>query len=230
MPNHVKNKIRMEGIAKLPLFGEAENGEKFFDFNKLIPMPESLNVTSGSIENDAIAALIQELSNRTRFLPIAVKVKDGVLDEKYRDPVKKKELLEAGLQYAQNIVRYGSSSWYEWCCKHWGTKWNAYELKIIDDDTISFETAWSNPEPVILKLADMYPESEIEHLWADEDIGSNTGFREYRDGEWSECQDDACSDQAYERFIECWGENNCLYKDETGTWKRHSCEDCTGCD
>ena len=45
-----------------------------------------------------------------------------------------------------------------------------------------FETAWSNPEPIMLKLSEMYPEATIEHWWADEDMGSNDGYRVYRGG------------------------------------------------
>ena len=33
----------MEGIEKLSLIKVNDEGEKFFDFNALIPMPESLN-------------------------------------------------------------------------------------------------------------------------------------------------------------------------------------------
>ena len=43
MPNHVRNIIKMEGIEKLSLIKVNDEGEKFFDFNALIPMPESLN-------------------------------------------------------------------------------------------------------------------------------------------------------------------------------------------
>ena len=54
MPNHVKNIVKMEGITKLPLFKtEYDEYEKrdvvCFDFNKIIPMPESLSIESGSM-------------------------------------------------------------------------------------------------------------------------------------------------------------------------------------
>ena len=40
MANHVRNIVRMKGIADLPLYGKGENGVRYFDFNKLIPMPK----------------------------------------------------------------------------------------------------------------------------------------------------------------------------------------------
>jgi len=69
MPNHVKNIVKMEGITKLPLFKtEYDEYEKrdvvCFDFNKIIPMPESLNVESGSMETVAIEAVNRKLSQR----------------------------------------------------------------------------------------------------------------------------------------------------------------------
>ena len=43
MPNYVRNLVKMEGIADLPLFLEVD-GKKHFDFNRLIPMPKELEM------------------------------------------------------------------------------------------------------------------------------------------------------------------------------------------
>jgi hypothetical protein len=78
---------------------------------------------------------------------------------------------------------YGCKDWYSWSCKFWGTKWNSYDSCPVDpDDTsITFNTAWSAPHPVIEKLAEMYPDVIITHKWADEDWGNNTGSCIYND-------------------------------------------------
>lgn len=78
MPNHVRNKVKMTGIANLPLFTTktdeyTKEQFTFFDFNKLIPMPESLNIESGSSEDVAIEAVLRKMSKR-RF---------GFLSNKY---------------------------------------------------------------------------------------------------------------------------------------------------
>ena len=52
MPNHVRNVIKMQGITELPLFRTYDDGSKGLDFNKMIPMPESLNMDSGSMIDD----------------------------------------------------------------------------------------------------------------------------------------------------------------------------------
>jgi hypothetical protein len=54
MPNHVQNILRADGISELPIYDSNENGEKFFDFNKVIPMPESLQIESGSVTEQCI--------------------------------------------------------------------------------------------------------------------------------------------------------------------------------
>ena len=217
MPNHVKNIVKMEGITKLPLFKtEYDEYEKkdvtCFDFNKIIPMPESLNMDSGSMESLAIEAVNRKLGQRRYGFQQIYSI-PTMSDEDYQQRVKnhvktEEELLELGLQYITNKVKYGATSWYDWCCDNWGTKWNAYSNEQEDEDTIIFETAWSNPEPVMLKLSEMYPEATIEHWWADEDMGSNDGHRVYRGGrivDGDYC--DSCSNEAYEVYIKCWGES-----------------------
>ena len=240
MPNHVKNIVKMEGITKLPLFKtEYDEYEKrdvvCFDFNKIIPMPESLNVESGSMETVAIEAVNRKLSQRRYDFQQAYS-RPQMSDEDYQQRLKnygktEEELLELGLQYIANKVRYGATSWYDWCCDNWGTKWNAYSNEQEEEDTIIFETAWSNPEPVMLKLSEMYPEATIEHWWADEDMGSNDGYRVYRGGEIVEGDyHDSCSNEAYETYIKCWGESQCLYQDEDGLWQHYDCDTCHRCD
>lgn len=110
--------------------------------------------------------------------------------------------------------------WYDWSIAHWGTKWNAMELLILDDDTIAFDTAWSNPEPIIYELARRYPDRTIDHWWADEDVGSNTGYRRYEDGEWYENPYADDSQEALETYLECWfqdeSESDVVYRGEDG--------------
>ena len=77
---------------------------------------------------------------------------------------------------------YGETTWYEWRCANWGTKWNAYD-QTGGDGWLTFETAWSAPHPVIDKLAEMFPQVKITHKWADEDYGNNCGCRVYVNGE-----------------------------------------------
>lgn len=55
--------------------------------------------------------------------------------------------------------------WWDWRVQNWGTKWNSSECEvtIMDDEQVeyTFDTAWSPPEEVILKLRELYPDVAI---------------------------------------------------------------------
>jgi hypothetical protein len=57
---------------------------------------------------------------------------------------------------------------HEWHYKHWGTKWNAREVKVKEERkgkeiwlTYTFDTAAGVPEPIIRKMARMFPKLEF---------------------------------------------------------------------
>ena len=189
-------------------------------------------MTAGSTEGVAIEAVMRKLSVH-RFYGKDYKT---MTDEEFQERMKghgktEEELIELGLQYISNKVRYGATTWYDWNIAHWGTKWNACDYKEREDeeDTIEFQTAWSCPEPILMKLAEMYPDAHIEHWWADEDMGSNCGYKEFVDGQWYGDYHTSQSNEAYETYIYCWGETNCLKKDVEGNWYYRGCDGCDGC-
>ena len=61
----------------------------------------------------------------------------------------------------------GIPNWYDWCNENWHTKWNSCSCDIeVDEEyyeliTITFNTAWSPPIPVINKLKQMFPDLYI---------------------------------------------------------------------
>lgn len=52
-------------------------------------------------------------------------------------------------KYQDNLQKHGAAHWYDWNCKHWGTKWDAKEVDVqrLDDTSVRlrFDTAWSPP-------------------------------------------------------------------------------------
>ena len=102
------------------------------------------------------------------------------------------------------------------------------DTKILDEDTIEFDTAWSNPDPIMEKLGEMYPGIHVEHWWADEDVGSNTGHRVMFDGGVVENRFDGDSD-AYSIYTMLWGESKCVYLDDSGLIHFKDCDTCDGC-
>lgn len=235
MPNHVKNIVHMKGITTLPFFipDKYENGGGI-DFNKVIPMPESLNIESGSIELVAIDAINRKLNERMyhyhpkNSYPLLSNAEFAKKLKVFKKT--EKEMLELGLQYITNLVRYDATTWYDWCCDNWGTKWNAYCDEVIDEDTVSFETAWCSPIPVIRKMSELYPKLGIEHWWADEDMGINDGHIIYHDGKVTEELVEDLSNTAYEIYVKCWGPCECLYTDNDGIMHRYNCDTCDRCE
>ena len=128
---------------------------------------------------------------------------------------------------------YGKNNWYDWCCFNWGTKWNAYDTYLNkEENSITFDTAWSCPLPVLDALAELCYKHNVYFTgkWADEDTGCNVGIFE------SDCDSDEYwfsyehienySNEAYEIYIELKGENDCLGHDEEGNWIHYDCDNC----
>ena len=190
MPNHVTNRIKLSGerseINKLMEAVKFDNiGLGSIDFNKVIPMPDSLEIECGSSTKNGLKAYT-DLVNL-----IKSSGQDTVTEQSeqaylvLRTDISEKEWT-LGKQAYENIQKYGFSDWYDWSIANWGTKWNAYGYEHFNlsenSNTIYFLTAWSAPHPVMGKLSEMFPKVKITHEWADEDIGNNCGRRKYYGG------------------------------------------------
>lgn len=204
MPNYVRNIIRMKGIANLDLFRTYKDGVKGFDFNKLIEMPESLNMSDGSESERGIAAALQKICKVQFDTPFGELNCRVVVAKDFFKEEKREEYEKLGMKYIENIIKYGHPTWYGWACENWGTKWNACDTRINGEDEIQFDTAWSNPEPVIKKLAEKYPDAQIFHEWSDEEYGNNCGERTYDGHCWTETYDDDGSKEARNRANNIW--------------------------
>lgn len=196
MPNHVKNVLKFTGEyseikSMLEMIKQDEYGIGSIDFDKLIPMPDSLKIECGSntakgynyckgfISEMLLAKKVQTVEE----LNITEKDENLYLRQ---HPEINRDVWNLGKAAYMNEYLYGAQTWYEWSIENWGTKWNSYGYgETIDnwDEGISFETAWSAPNPVIAKLAFLYPNIRIDHAWADEDIGENCGMCTYENGE-----------------------------------------------
>ena len=207
MPNHVKNKIqfrcseeRLAEVLDAICYQESENneftGRGSVDFNRIIPMPESLDIESGSTTDIAIAYYVTERLTIPHTSTGLSKLISGCFSDNWAEEVCRRlkervkresqenldKLYEMGKQYIFNIKNYGFSTWYDWRRVAWGTKWNSYD-GYAENNIVEFSTAWSAPQPIIVKLAEMFPDVGITHEWADEDIGRNCGSAIYENGE-----------------------------------------------
>lgn len=194
MPNHVTTNCVITGPKEeISRFVEKmiqeEKGEKFLDFNQVIPMPDCIrNSESSSRSLNAMAVLGYELS----FInPVPKFVgKEESLGSILNYPwVKEKgittiedlekelmktdpDLVERGKEILDLYNKYGSVSWYEWSIANWGTKWNSYGFKMIkqEDSRVEFEfdTAWSFPNPVFDAMRKEFPPLKFDFASFDE--------------------------------------------------------------
>ncbi len=200
MPNNVTNQITFgpddaSRAAFQHMLHELQaDGEPLgsIDFNKLIPMPQELNIECGSrtdkgiklykeflLESTAVSISTLQTSKEMQAAAAASHT------EKW-DAVKKAdpEVWALGEKAYQNIQKHGCPTWYEWSIQHWGTKWNAYQCLPLDekDDTMEFFTAWSAVPKLVKLLSEKYPGQKVTYRWADEDLGSNVGEIVFKDG------------------------------------------------
>lgn len=172
MPNWVLNKVyfygKKEKRNELKAFVISEDNN--FDFNKIIPMPESLNLESGGEQDFAIKCALRKINT----IPADSWMSNRSLDD----------WIILGKKYLNNVVEYGYTTWYDWRVANWGTKWNSSEAEWNKSDSVTFRTAWSMPNQIFETLAAKFPDVSINVEFADEDIGSNCGRAYYNDGEF----------------------------------------------
>jgi hypothetical protein len=114
--------------------------------------------------------------------------------------------LEEAQRALDNEKLYGHRDWYSWSTSNWGTKWNAYDTNENEDDGIYFQTAWSNPYPVMEALSRKYPDVVFHVRFADEDFGHNVGEYSLQNGNViSENVPEGGSEEAYEMAADITG-------------------------
>ena len=150
MPNHCHNRVTLYSsgndtnesraqIAKIKQMFEDEN-----TFTQIIPEPDWLNTPLMS----------SDMPKHDWDKPLG---KVGELPQ-YVDT-----------SYGKSL-RFKSTDkqddrWYDWRVQNWDTKWDAYDVEVIDEDhdciEIQFSTAWSPPEAICSALREQYPDLAI---------------------------------------------------------------------
>lgn len=163
MPNWCFNYLNMneEDMKKYVL-----NEDGKVDFNIICPMPEPLNVASGSSNDTDICVYV---SNKLT-IPVEEAKEDpyvrecfpeGWFEREYERASKFNEKVlgaayERGKVLIDNYNKYGAITWYNWCCDNWGVKWNAKSTYLDSDiNVVYFETPWGPPTEWLKALADL---------------------------------------------------------------------------
>lgn len=185
MPNYTWNVIK----ANKEVIKGLLNKEGEFSFHTLVPVPEELELTtSGGIVDELVCLYILEnfkykdvkanadtifkgfgtyCINLNKTKKENIKILQERLDGRTVDVIKDgwgevvKVLREvSGKEYYDLQQKYGHHDWYSYHNEKWGTKWDAFEVDISDNE-IHFTTAWAAPFPIFEKICEMFPKEEI---------------------------------------------------------------------
>lgn len=166
MPNWCNNSLTIDAEYRNKIINKDEE----VDFNIVLPMPESLYVESGSSNDFDMYIYLSD-----KMLKSLDEVRKNPLSNLIENQFSKdwlKEISERVMEYAKenpdrielsyqrgsilinNYKNYGAITWYEWCNKVWGVKWNASD-SYIENESIEFNTPWGPPVGWLEKLASL---------------------------------------------------------------------------
>ena len=211
MPNWTYNKIYTkteEDLQKIKdaFSRETDYGGTILDFNKIIPMPKSIELTQspsyGLKDRETIHVIAQTPAVHDKAIKAIEERYNKFTDEqkkqleeekkkwlgynesfqKYCEEFKKEPTAETYIkQTMYNEIMYGSPDWYTWSIDHWDTKWNASNVD-WGDNIICFTTAWS-PAIKIVKELTKQLNIEIFYLWSEEQFSEYGGYMHLKGGE-----------------------------------------------
>jgi hypothetical protein len=180
MPNHVANRITGPSLDTIKQL--LRTSQSVVDFNALIPMPLGLTIKVDFEVIDLARLAMRDLPdvNEPGIEGMIAKLTAGNM-VRSPSPIKlSDERWAMFIQCLENKRRWGEYYWYDWACKNWGTKWNAYAI-VESADSLYFETAWACPEPIVKALAAALKVGEFTWEYASEDYGNNLGIWTWRD-------------------------------------------------
>lgn len=178
MPNYVRNLIKIVDGDFQAIADFLKSEERDFDFNKLIPMPQSILYFRKF--NKGISRQ-SELGFKYWSAPTKAEKRNIIAEIKSKGYDLRSTLKEG---YDRYLAYKDSGHWnsLEWAVANWGTKWNALDVNVNPSDrTIFFNTAWSAPIPIYTALAKQFPTAVISVKYYDEG-GWFAGYCDIKDG------------------------------------------------
>ena len=147
MPNHCHNRVTFypsgnntdSSLDQIETIKDIFTGESVF--TQIIPEPDWANTPLTA----------ETAGNRW--------VKRGEVGEL---PVKSEDPF---VTYRFKSTDVADDRWYDWRVNNWDTKWDCYDVEVVDDDPeqleIQFNTAWAPPEAICNQLREDYPDIAI---------------------------------------------------------------------
>lgn len=181
MPNWCSNRVTISGPTKklkaLLQAAEPEGKPGTFSLEEIYPVPKPLSaVVAGSDEmyHDAVYGDWRMVAKypfvRGRYKEIGTREElIRAMEELNPD----KDIRGIARAYEHNLVEYGARTWWDWCVRNWGTKWNFEAEAALQGNEIlmGFDTAWSPPIEAFCHLSERYPELEFFLEFFEEGMG-----------------------------------------------------------
>jgi hypothetical protein len=128
--------------------------------------------------------------------------------------------LSSAEQMAHNL-KFTGRGWYDWNVTNWGTKWDACDTYIGRDSdleaTITFQTAWGIPEPILHAVAEQHPELAL-RIWSEEEQG--WGAEYHAEGGKLSLTKEWDIPTSHSEYAERDNEDSCIcaYEDDKDEW------------
>ena len=148
MPNHCHNRVTFypagndtaKAIEDINAIKQMFEDEEVFP--QIIPEPDWLNIPLMS--KDVKRYSFSEPKGKVGELPVMTQTSYGMSS---RFP----------------STGQADDRWYDWRVQNWDTKWDAYDVEVVDPDPenleIEFNTAWSPPEAICHALREKYQDT-----------------------------------------------------------------------
>ena len=187
---------------------------RFPDFNKIIPRPKELDISSDTFVSPMENS---KFGGQTKLREHLDSIRQYI--SKCPNPDARKETIDNFIAGVKNYLKHGHSTWYSWSIENWGVKWNCSECKKIDKSLFEFTTAWSGVPELIKKMSGEFPGVKFVYEFSDEDTGSNCGAGTFYGGEAFFKMLDNQSIEAYELAFKLRPDRAENYKLVNGKYK-----------
>ena len=192
MANNITNTLKINADKDhiheiLTAIKNDEFGIGSIDFNKIIPIPEIMDI----LKNPDAQTALKYYQSCMQACAEALMSGESPSEIVYKQRMfhqNKPEMWNLGKECYSTIKRYGTGNELDINRKMWSSKWNAFGYTKSPkyeegSDTIRFLSANERVSKVIEKLSEMFPDTEFLYRWADENMGDNVGEAKYENGE-----------------------------------------------
>ncbi|MCF0254141.1 MAG: hypothetical protein HUK26_07420 [Duodenibacillus sp.] len=165
MPDWCENRVRIAGdpglvrdfaemIDTRKRGGSGRGGGCAFDFDRILPMPPSLNLPERCSAGLARAAGLLESGGEAALAAAVAAGRLAAGDA------------SLALAYAANLREHGARSWYDWRLAHWGVKWQpcGVERRGPSPGVVAYRffTAWGPPAGVARRVRELLAAAAVD--------------------------------------------------------------------